>query len=116
MGFHVDGITDISNRPWYVGTAADYRAEVKRLAPRVLLWHGGGESTRFPPVQRHEAAEGLGYPSSHAQLAWDAYYHLRDLGLVTVEKLGQGMTDFFWSLTDKGLDDTTAAYFEGEDE
>ncbi len=62
----VDGITDISDRPWYAGTAADYRAEVKRLSPRVLAWHGGTERTRFSFAQRHEAAEALGYPSSHA--------------------------------------------------
>ncbi len=114
MRSHVDSITDISDRPWCAGTAADYRAEVKRLAPRVLAWHGGTERTRFGYAQRHEAAEALGYPSSHAQLAGDAYYHLRDQGYAAVEKKGRSATAWYWSLTDKGLDATADVYLNGD--
>jgi len=114
MRRHVDGITDISDRPWYAGTAGDYRAEVQRLATRVLAWHGGNEGTRFGSAQRHEAAAALGYPSSHAQLAGDAYYHLRDQGYAVVQKKGPSATAWYWSLTDKGLDATASLYLDGD--
>lgn len=114
MRHHVDAITDISDRPWYAGTAAEYRAEVMALAPRVLAWHGAAERTRFGFAQRHEAAEGLGYPSSHAQLAGDAYYHLRDQGYAVVDKGGASATAWYWSLTDEGLDATVSLYLDGD--
>ena len=114
MALHVNTIKDISDRPWYAGSAADYRAEVVSLAERVLTWHGAEEETRFISVQRHEAAEALGYPGTHAQLAGDAYFHLRDNGLVKVEKTGPGKTDFHWVLTEKGMGATRALYLQGD--
>ncbi len=113
MRYHVDGITNISDRPWYLGTAADYRAEVRRLAPRVLAWHGGTEARRFGWAQRHEAADALGLPSTHAQLAGDAYYLLRDQGHAVVKKRGPGATAWHWKLTEQGLEATRDLYLDG---
>jgi hypothetical protein len=47
MAWHIDGIKDVSKLTWFDGTAADYRAEVKRLAPKLLEWHGSHEATRY---------------------------------------------------------------------
>jgi hypothetical protein len=116
MAWHIDGIKDVSKLTWFDGTAADYRAEVKRLAPKLLEWHGSHEATRYGYVQRHTAAEALGYPATHAALAGEAYYHLRDLGQAEVDKRGTTAVDWYWKLSSKGLDATAKAYIAGHED
>lgn len=111
---HLAGISDISDHPWFSGTVADYRAAARRLSDQVLEWHGTQEERRFGTAQRSEAAAALGLASTHAQLAGDAFYHLRDRGLAECKKLGRGATDFYWNLTEAGLDVTREAFLAGD--